>query len=215
MQIYLIRHANMAGDPHQYYTPPVAGCLSEKGMAQAAKLGAALADIPFDAVYASPLGRAIQTAQAFSDARRLKIETLPWLVEWRPAHIMNGGNDANYETMLKAGSLLRPEESWKTADGEGTFEMAHRIVPGWLEVLSRHGIRAGHGGYLFENDEDTRRIALVAHGGSLCLLLAFILGIPFQPFAPIQFAETGIAVIDFVKRSDVWYPALKINPLLP
>jgi broad specificity phosphatase PhoE len=93
--------------------------------------------------------------------------------------------------------------------------MAHRIVPGWLEVLSRHGIRAGHGGYLFENDEDTRRIALVAHGGSLCLLLAFILGIPFQPFAPIQFAETGIAVIDFVKRSDVWYPALKINPLLP
>jgi broad specificity phosphatase PhoE len=215
MQVYLIRHGNMSGDPHRDYTPPVEGCLSETGVEQAEKLGLALAGIRFDAVYASPLGRAIQTAQAFADAQGMKIGTLPWLVEWRPAHVMNGGNDANYETMLKAAALLRPEESWKTADGEGTFEMAHRIVPGWLSVLERHGIRAGHGGYLLGNDNDSQRIALVAHGGSLGLLLAFILGIPFQPFAPIQFAETGVAIIDFVKRADVWYPVLKINPLLP
>lgn len=212
MQVYLVRHGNMAGDPHRYFTPPVEGCLSETGQAQAAQLGKALAGIRFDAIYASPLGRAIQTAQAFADPQGITIQTLPWLIEWRPAHIMNGGNDANYEAMLKAGSLLRPEESWKTADGEGTFEMAHRIVPGWLEVLGRHGIRAGHGGYLFSGEEDNQRIALVAHGGSLCLLLAFILGIPVQPYAPIQFTETGVAVIDFVKRWDVWYPALKIFP---
>lgn len=210
MQVYLIRHGKMAGDPHQYYTPPVAGCLNEKGVEQAAALGRALKGVPFDAVYASPLGRAIQTAQSFTDPARITV--LPWLIEWRPAHIMQGGDAANYESMLQKAAELRPEESWKTPAGEGTFEMANRIVPGWLEVLGRHGLRAGHGGYLLEKDDDAQRIALVAHGGSLCLLLAFILGIPFQPYAPIQFMETGVAVIDFVKRLDVWYPALKIMP---
>lgn len=212
MQVYLIRHGNMAGDPHRYYEPPVDGCLSEKGVAQAASLGRALASVKFDAVYASPLGRALQTAQSFADPQGIKIKVMPWLVEWRPAHIMNGGDAANYESMLKSAAVLRPEESWKTAAGEGAFEMAHRIVPGWLGVMASHGIRAGHGGYLFEKDDDTQRIALVAHGGSLCVLLAHILGIPYQPFAPIQFMETGVAVIDFVKRVDVWYPALKLTP---
>ena len=213
MQVYLIRHGNIAGDPHRHYVPPVEGCLSETGVAQAARLGTALAGVRFDAVYASPLGRAVQTAQAVADPQGVKIHVLPWLVEWRPAHIMEGGDPANYEAMMKAAADLRPEESWKTPAGEGTFEMAHRIVPGWIHLLSRHGIRAGHGGYLLSRADDAQRIALVAHGGSLCVLLAFILGIPFQPFAPLQFAETGVAVIDFVRRKDVWYPALRLHPL--
>ena len=212
MQIYLIRHGNMAGDPHRHFVPPVEGCLSEKGLLQANRLGRALEGVKFDAVYASPLGRAIQTAQSFAEPQGIQINILPWLIEWRPAHILNGGDEANYEAMLTSASALRPEESWKTEAGEGAFEMANRIVPGWLKVLSRHGVRAGHGGYLLENREDAQKIALVAHGGSLCVLLAFILGIPFQPFAPVQFAETGVAVIDFVQRLDVWYPAIKIPP---
>ena len=210
MQVYLVRHGNIAGDPHRHFVPPVQGCLSEKGQAQAASLGRALAGVKFDAIYASPLGRAIQTAHSFADPAGVKIDILPWLIEWRPAHILNGGDDANYEKMMKSASELRPEECWKTEAGEGTYEMAHRIVPGWIQVLKRHGVRAGHGGYLLDNEQDAQRIALVAHGGSLGGLVAFILGIPLRPFAPIQFAETGVAVIDFVKQLDVWYPALKI-----
>lgn len=210
MQVYLVRHGNIAGDPHRHFVPPVQGCLSEKGQAQAASLGRALAGVKFDAIYASPLGRAIQTAHSFADPAGVKIDILPWLIEWRPAHILNGGDDANYEKMMKSASELRPEECWKTEAGEGTYEMAHRIVPGWIQVLKRHGVRAGHGGYLLDNEQDAQRIALVAHGGSLGVLIAFILGIQLRPFAPIQFAETGVAVIDFVKQLDVWYPALKI-----
>ena len=210
MQVYLVRHGNIAGDPHRHFVPPVQGCLSEKGQAQAASLGRALAGVKVDAIYASPLGRAIQTAHSFADPAGVKIDILPWLIEWRPAHILNGGDDANYEKMMKSASELRPEECWKTEAGEGTYEMAHRIVPGWIQVLKRHGVRAGHGGYLLDNEQDAQRIALVAHGGSLGVLVAFILGIPLRPFAPIQFAETGVAVIDFVKQLDVWYPALKI-----
>ena len=211
MQIYLIRHGNSAGDPHRHTKPPVRGYLSELGQQQAARLGAHLRDVTFDAIYASPLGRAIQTAQALSEPRKLSIQLVPWLIEWRPAHIMNSDNPANYESLLAAAAQRRPEISWKTEAGESAFEMGNRIVPGWQELLGKHGIQPGHGGYLFDNPTDTQRLALVGHGGSLGVLLAFILGLPLQPYAPLGFRETGIAIIDFVQRVDVWYPLLRIE----
>ena len=211
MQLYLIRHGNSAGDPHKHTQPPVRGYLSELGQQQAARLGVHLRDVHFDAIYASPLGRAIQTAQALSEPRQLPIQLVPWLIEWRPAHIMNADNPANYESLLAAAAQRRPEISWKTEAGESTFEMGNRIVPGWQELLAKHGIHPGHGGYLFDNPTDTQRIALVGHGGSLCVLLAFILGLPLQPYAPLGFRETGIAIIDFIQRVDVWYPVLRID----
>jgi len=211
MQIYLIRHGNSAGDPHRHTNPPVTGYLSETGQQQAARLGAHLRDVTFDAIYASPLGRAIQTAQAVADSRKLPVQLVPWLIEWRPAHIMTGDDPANYENLLAAAAQRRPETSWQTEAGESTFEMAHRIVPGWQALLAKHGIQPGHGGYLFANPSDAQRLALVGHGGSLGVLLAFILGLPLQPYAPLAFRETGIAIIDFVKRVDVWYPLLRID----
>ena len=212
MQIYLIRHGNSAGDPHRHTTQPVSGYLSAVGQQQAARLGTHLRDVTFDAIYASPLGRAIQTAQALAEPRQLPVQLLPWLIEWRPAHIMNGEDDpANYENLLAAAAKRRPETSWKTEAGESAFEMGHRIVPGWQELLAKHGSHPGHGGYLFANPTDTQRLALVGHGGSLSVLLAFILGLPLQPYAPLAFRETGIAIIDFVQRVDVWYPLLRVE----
>jgi broad specificity phosphatase PhoE len=93
--------------------------------------------------------------------------------------------------------------------------MVDRIVPGFLQLLRTHGIRAGHGGYLFDAQEGPARIALCAHGGSLGLLLAFLLGIPMQPYVPMHFLETGVAVVEFVRRVDVWYPMLQIPPPYP
>ncbi|MBU0676623.1 MAG: phosphoglycerate mutase family protein [Verrucomicrobia bacterium] len=212
MEVYLIRHGRTAGDPHAHFEPPVKGCLSDLGVEQAEALAAALNDTRFDAIYASPLGRTIQTAQPLARTQGLEITVLPWIEEWRPAHIMDGGDDANYETMMAASAELHPEKSWKTDAGEGTFEMAHRIIPGWIKLMEEHGIHAGHGGYLFDNPDDASRIALFAHGGSLGLLTAFILGIPLQPFSPISFMETGLAVITFIRRSDVWYPQLRVEP---
>jgi probable phosphoglycerate mutase len=211
MQIYLIRHGNSAGDPHRHTVPPVTGYLSPTGAKQAAQLAEKLRDVAFDAIYASPLGRTVQTAQAIADPRGLPVQLVPWLIEWRPAHLLDGGDPANYEALLAAAAKRRPEQSWKTEAGESAFEMANRIVPGWQQLLAKHGVQPGHGGYLFDNPADTQRLALVGHGGSLGLLLAFILGLPLQPFSPLAFRETGTAIIDFVQRIDVWYPILRLD----
>jgi broad specificity phosphatase PhoE len=210
VELYLIRHGEMTGDPHQHYEPPVEGCLSELGCRQAAALEQAMAEVQFSGIYASPLGRAVQTAQALTQPRGMAIGLLPWLVEWRPATVMGECDETQYEAIVAKAAEVRPEQAWKTPAGEGTLEMAHRIIPPFLRFLADHGAQAGHGGYLMENAEDAQRIALVAHGGSLGLLLSFILGIPICPYSPIAFAPTGVAVVSFVRRVDVWYPVLQI-----
>lgn len=212
MQFYFIRHGRMAGDPHRHERPPVVGCLSEVGVAQAAALGRALAKVPFDHVYASPLGRAIETAQALTRADGCDIEIRDWLIEWRPAHVMQGGDPANFEQMARTAAMERPERMWKTDAGEGALEMAARLVTGWVDLLASLGIEAGHGGYLLGDPEDARCVALVAHGGSLGHLLSFVLGVPIRPNPPISFLETGVAVVRLVRMGDVWYPQLEVAP---
>lgn len=212
MRFYFIRHGRMTGEPHRHYTPPVSGCLSPEGEAQAVALGRALGSITFDRVFTSPLGRAIQTAQALRRAPDRVIEVKDWLIEWRPAHIMNGGDPANFEQMAKAAAALRPEMTWKTEAGEGALEMAARLVPGWVELLASLGVEAGHGGYLKRDPADERAIALVAHGGSLGHLLAYVIGVPIRPNPPVSFLETGVAVLKLVQQGDVWYPQLEIAP---
>ena len=210
MKIYFVRHGRMAGDPHQYFQPPVDGCLSPEGVAQAEAMGKAMAHIPFDRVFASPLGRAIQTAQALTRKPGVEIEIREWLIEWRPAHILQGSNPANYEQLCKDSALLRPEKTWKTEAGEGALEMAARLVPGWIALMESLGVHAGHGGYLLDDPADNRNVALVAHGGSLGHLLSFVLGVPIKPNPPISFALTGVAVVNLAPAADVWYPALEI-----
>jgi broad specificity phosphatase PhoE len=210
MEIYLIRHGEIAGDPHQEYRPPVEGCLSDAGCQQAQRLSGALSDIRFDAIYASPLGRAIQTAQPLAEKQGLKIGVLPWLIEWRPVAVLSSCDEANYEEMERRANGLRREKCWKTAAGEGTLEMAHRIIPGFLKMLEEHGVEPGHGGYLFQGEPHAERIALFGHGGSLGQLAAFLLGVPLAPHPPIAFALTGVAVFQLVQRADVWYPVLRL-----
>lgn len=64
MLLHLLRHAH-AGDPEKWHGPDAARPLSEKGRAQAERLGSFLADIAFktDAIITSPKVRAAQTAE--------------------------------------------------------------------------------------------------------------------------------------------------------
>jgi broad specificity phosphatase PhoE len=215
MELYLIRHGDMQGDPHQCWDKaPVQNCLSDLGVRQAQALGEALKDVAFTDVYASSLGRAIETAQAIT-RKDQPIRIIPWLIEWRPATVTRGCDDANYESMLAAATKLRPEMSWKTDAGESTFDIAGRVIPGFLDLMRDHGVHAGHGGYLLDDPKDDQRLALVGHGGSLGVLAAFLLGLPLRPYAPIHFAQTGVGMFQFVQRVDVWYPALSIPTPYP
>jgi broad specificity phosphatase PhoE len=206
MQILLIRHGEMAGAPFAQPARPVSGCLSKTGIAQAEAARERLASWPCDRVFTSPYGRAVQTSEILFAQRGVHIEALPFLHEWLP----NPEGEAAGATAIPIEDRLYAEETWQTEAGEGCFEMYSRIGPPFLKALATQGIHRLHGGYVPEPGAEERKIAVVAHGGSLNVLLSFLLGVPPTPVGLFTFDLTGTACIEFQRFRDVYYPRLRI-----
>ena len=83
--LYLVRHAEAEGNWRRTFQGHSNSDVSEKGYRQLEYLARRFADIPLDAVYASPLKRAYETAKAIDRAAGLPIVTDDGLME------INGG----------------------------------------------------------------------------------------------------------------------------
>ncbi len=71
MRLYIIRHGQTAWNKEEVFRGTKDIPLNEVGLKEAKALGSYLKDVPFDALYTSPLARARQTAQAVADAVRV------------------------------------------------------------------------------------------------------------------------------------------------
>jgi len=134
--------------------------LSEAGHAQAAHLAEYLAPERIDAVYASPLQRARQTAAPLATALGLPIAIEDDVAEWDrnsseyvPVEELKAANDPRWQAMLRG--------EWTVHD-ESPDEF-HRRVVGAVERLVE-----AHSG---------QRIAIVCHGGVINGYLSEVLGL--------------------------------------
>lgn len=82
--IYLIRHAQAEGNWKRLFQGHTDAAVSELGETQIEHLSQRMRDLTFDAVYASPLARAVQTAQGVAKGVPITIE--PGIME------INGGD---------------------------------------------------------------------------------------------------------------------------
>lgn len=73
--IYLLRHGDYENPKHIFHGRLPGFPLSQKGLVQVKKLGELLSQYPITAVYASPLTRTFQTAQAIAAVHNLPVET--------------------------------------------------------------------------------------------------------------------------------------------
>ena len=80
-KIYLVRHGETVDNARQIMQGQTQGCLNEKGREQARQVAQRLADEPIDAIVASDLRRAIQTAEYISAVHGLPVKTTPLLRE--------------------------------------------------------------------------------------------------------------------------------------
>ncbi len=157
MELLIIRHAlpirreleSGAADPE----------LSDQGHQQAAHLADYLRTEHFDAIYASPMARARQTAAPLAAALDIEILIEPGVAEWDqnspeyiPVEELKAANDPRWQAMLAGewGSD-EPEEAFKT-----------RVIES-IEVI----IDAHRG----------QRVAVVCHGGVINGYLSHILGL--------------------------------------
>ncbi len=77
--LILIRHGQTEWNREERFRGRVDIPLNETGKEQAQKIAARLANDPIDAIYSSPLQRALQTARPLADFKHLQVQTEPGL----------------------------------------------------------------------------------------------------------------------------------------
>lgn len=209
MEIKLIRHGEMAGDPFICPAPGVSGCLSKKGIEDAQKARLALSSTKLTHIFSSPYGRALQTAEIATEGKGLDIEILDYIFEWQPNRQLEVLPSTEATKIRDAYANIPLDEMWKTELGEGTFEMLHRIGPPFLKRLAKLGLKRELSFFrkATELPEETS-IAVFAHGGSLNILAGFLLNLPILPTGFFSFDHAGILTIKFDKAKDVYLPKI-------
>jgi broad specificity phosphatase PhoE len=170
MLFYLIRHGESLYNAEGRIQGQSDVALSPLGLRQAAAIAEAFGDEPLDAVFASPLRRAIETAEPIAARFGLPIRTDDRLMEIH-AGIFQG--------------LLWAEIEAKFPDAARPWREQHPdfVIPGGE---SRRSLMV-RGRAAFESIREMpfRRVAVVSHGGILAAALKSVLQIPAEinPFS--------------------------------
>lgn len=212
MRLLLIRHGRMKGDPFVEPEMPVTGCLADSGIKQAKNLKKMLESTQIDYAFSSTYGRAIQTAEialeGHSECAPIKI--VKNIHEWNPSEEYRNATSTEAEAMSKRDAARDIAETWKTELGEGLFDMYARIVPALLEILASVGWKATGGGFVPTEESKDKTVAIFAHGGSLNVMLSFLLGVQPSPMGRFSLPHTACADIRFNERKGVYYTSLQI-----
>jgi broad specificity phosphatase PhoE len=214
MNLTLIRHGEMSGDPFVRPPRPVDGCLTaDKGIPQAMATRDSLAAHRFDWVLSSSYGRALQTAEIIFGARKIPMKVFDFLREWDPTDEVKKLENDEFERRMAALGSLYVEETWRTDIGEGKFDLYARIIPPFLKELAVLGIHSRQGGFTADPGAENLSIAVVAHGGSLNIITEFLMGRALLPSGGFQFVHTGTAVFRFSRQQGIYHPQLVIPAL--
>ena len=80
--VHLVRHGEVLNPDHLVYADLPGFGLSDRGVAQALAAAATLEPGPVEAVWSSPLLRAVRTAEVIAAPHRLPVRIHPGLTEW-------------------------------------------------------------------------------------------------------------------------------------
>lgn len=186
-ELLLIRHGQSAsvvpGSPDSADPP-----LSELGHRQAVALAERVGARSFDAIYASTMARAIQTADAIAAEHGQPVVQDPQLREVDLGEWADGGyrsraaaNDPEFLRFVAAGR-------WDLIPGsEGDAPFRRRVMTAVRRLAHAH---------------PDRSVAVVCHGGVINAVLAEILGIERTTFTPIE--NTSVSVVRFDPPTDRW-----------
>lgn len=198
-KVILIRHAetqwNVLGILQGQADIP----LNEDGRAQAEGLAVAVEGKQIDAVYASPLARAVETARPLATRRRLAITTRNDLQEIGsgiytgragkdipPATRKSWGTDPSFALPSgvpdTAGMREPAPVQGKWFDGESLNGVAERV---WREILSLVAQDCG------------KQIAVVTHGGIIQIALTRAKGVPVTEQGTFKVNNVSQTVLEF------------------
>ncbi|MDX9863269.1 MAG: histidine phosphatase family protein [Anaerolineaceae bacterium] len=163
-ELWLVRHGQTDWNVVRRFQGNSDTCLNDTGIAQAQTLAAALDGQSFAALYASPLRRAFQTAEALAERLQLSIQVDEDLVEachgdWEG---MLWSDIKDQYPELMAQRSLDPVNTRPPGDGETVAEVAVRMTAAAARIAQRH---------------PQEKVLIASHGLSLAALICCARGV--------------------------------------
>jgi probable phosphomutase (TIGR03848 family) len=154
--------------------------LSDTGREQAKALGERLAALPVAVVYASPIERTTQTAEAVAGHHGLTVQPLPGVIEadygeWTGAKITELAKTDLWKTVKRAPSRAR------FPGGESLAEMQSRMVTALEAVVVRH---------------PGELVVVVSHADPIKAAIAHYTGVHLDLFQRIVVSPASVTVFE-------------------
>jgi broad specificity phosphatase PhoE len=182
---FLIRHASCSGLGQKLWGRTPGVCLNEKGKLQAQQLAARFNGIKLQAIYSSPLERAIDTAETLARGMNLDLKLNPALNE------IDYGDWTN-----KTFEILSTDERWRRYNarrsttvipgGESFLDVQNRVVRE-LDTLSRQHANAC--------------VALVSHADIIRAAVAYFTATPIDMIERIEISPCSVSVLALDEES--------------
>lgn len=185
-RFYLIRHGETQWNREGRYQGATDIELSEEGKAQAELLAKRFQYMPLDAIYVSPLKRAMRTAEAVGKATGITPIVDEHFKE------INFGEWEGYsipELTEKYGESYTKffENPFQNPfPGEGSFDkVRERSVAGFEALLEKH---------------QGENVAIVSHGGLLRVMLVGIMGMDINFYRKTWMTNTSITTVEVMEN---------------
>jgi probable phosphomutase (TIGR03848 family) len=179
-KLVLVRHAVTAQTGPMLTGRAPGVDLSDDGRRQAKALGERLAEVPLAAVYASPIERTTQTAEAIAFHHDLGVQPLPGVIEadygeWTGGKLVDLAKTDLWKIVQRAPSRAR------FPSGESLAEMQSRMVTALEEVV------AAHQGEL---------VVVVSHADPIKAAIAHYTGLHLDLFQRLAVAPASVTVFE-------------------
>lgn len=154
--------------------------LNERGRKQAEELAAALSDAPLKAIYASPLERALETAEPIATGHKLEVQLRPDLMDTNIGKWQ--GRTLKQLRRLKKWKIVQQAPSRFTfPEGESFLQNQMRIVSTLDEIAASY------------KPKDI--VAVVFHADPIKLAVAHYLGMPLDHFQRLGCDTASVTVL--------------------
>ncbi len=182
-RVYLVRHGTTDWNKEEIFRGRLDCKLNETGQAEARALAEYFTDIPLQAIYSSPLSRAMETAQAVAEAKALQVVPHPEFIdidfgEWQGLPLK--------EVREKYSELYR---LWRERP-----EAIH--FPGG-ENLARVRARAWEGLQKVVRENPDKTALILSHRVVTKVLICTVLGLDDSHFWHIKQDTTAVNCIEY------------------
>jgi broad specificity phosphatase PhoE len=184
MMLYCVRHGETTYNLAHRIQGQLDSELSPLGRKQCAAVAEALAHVPLDAVYSSPLRRALESAQGIADALHLELRVEPRLMEIN-AGIFQGHSWHELDDKFpEAAARWRSQDpDYRIPEGESRRDLMQRAGDAFRAI----------------RETDFRHVLVVAHGGSLSAAFKSLLEIPPR-HNPFELGNGSISTVDWQRE---------------